>query len=257
MSDYDRFARLYDLEHQDFADDLDLYRNFALRCDGPVLELGCGSGRVCLALARSGFDITGVDTSEAMLDLARVHVASVGFAGRVRLEQADVRALPFEGRFALVIYPLNGFLHLLTVEDQLAALKCARRALLPGGFLIVDLPNPHVAFAPDADGAFLLRRRFASPDGHAIASLTLSQTDFAGQRQHLTLRYDEMDGDQLVQRTTAETDLRFVYRYEMEALLRQADLRIDAVYGSYDLDPYETDSDVMLFVAYRLLTDDG
>jgi SAM-dependent methyltransferase len=257
MNDYDRFARLYDLEHQGFADDLDLYRNFALRCDGSVLELGCGSGRVCLALARSGFDITGVDTSEAMLDLAHVHVASAGLSGRVRLEQADIRGLAFEGQFALVIYPLNGFLHLLTVEGQLAALKCARRALLPGGFLIVDLPNPHVAFAPDADGAFLLRRRFASPEGHTIASLSLSQTDFARQRQHLTLRYDELDGDELIRRTTVETDLRFVYRYEMEALLRQAGLQIDAVYGSYDLDVYETNSDIMLFVAYRPLADDG
>jgi SAM-dependent methyltransferase len=251
MSDYDQFARLYDLEHRDFTDDLELYRNFAQRCDGPVLELGCGSGRVCLALARSGFDVTGVDTSAEMLSLARAYAVESGLSGRVHLEQADVRSLAFEGQFALAILALNGYLHLLAVEDQVAALACAYRALLPGGMLIVDLPNPHVAFSPDTDGEFLLRRRFSSPEGHSIASYTLSRTDLAGQRQHLTLRYDER-----FHRTTVEIDLRFVYRYEMEALLRQAGFEVDAVYGSYDLDAYETDSDVMVFVAYRRLTDD-
>jgi SAM-dependent methyltransferase len=251
MSDYDQFARLYDLEHRDFTDDLELYRNFAQRCDGPVLELGCGSGRVCLALARSGFDVTGVDTSAEMLSLARAHAAASGLSERLNLEQADVRSLAFEGQFALAILALNGYLHLLAVEDQVAALACAYRALLPGGMLIVDLPNPHVAFSPDTDGEFLLRRRFSSPEGHSIASYTLSRTDLAGQRQHLTLRYDER-----FHRTTVEIDLRFVYRYEMEALLRQAGFEVDAVYGSYDLDAYETDSDVMVFVAYRRLTDD-
>jgi SAM-dependent methyltransferase len=256
MSDYDQFARLYDLEHRDFSDDLELYRNFAQRCDGPVLELGCGSGRVCLALARSGFDVTGVDTSAEMLSLARAYAVASGLSECVRLEQADVRSLAFEGQFALAILALNGYLHLLTVEDQAAALACAHRALLPGGVLIVDLPNPHVAFSPDTDGEFLLRRRFSSPEGHSIASYTLSRTDLAGQRQHLTLRYDEALEGERFHRTAVEIDLRFVYRYEMEALLRQAGFEVDAVYGSYDLDAYETDSDVMVFVAYRRLTDD-
>jgi SAM-dependent methyltransferase len=253
---YDRVAQLYDLEHRDWLEDIELYRNFSLRCDGPVLELGCGSGRVCLALARAGVHVTGVDTSEAMLSLARARAADAELSARLRLEQADVRALALEREFALVIFPLNGFLHLLAPEDQLATLACAHRALLPGGFLIVDLPNPYVVFTPDADGEFLLRRRFSSPEGHAIASYTCSRTDLAAQRQHLALRYDEMEGDTPIQRTTVEMDLRFVYRYEMEALLRQVGFELDAVYGSYDLDPYETDSHVMVFVAYRPLTSD-
>jgi SAM-dependent methyltransferase len=254
MQDYDQFARLYDLEHRDWLEDLELYRNFAQRCNGPVLELGCGSGRVSLALARAGMHVTGVDTSKAMLSLAHAHAAELSL--RLRLEQADVRALTWKSMFALVVYPLNGFLHLLTVEDQLAALRCAHRALLPGGYLIVDLPNPHTVFAPDTDGEFLLRRAFSSPEGHAIASYTCSLTDLAAQRQHLTLRYDEMEGDALVRQTTVEMDLRFVYRYEIESLLRQVGFEVDAVYGSYDLDPYETDSDVMVVVAYRPIKDD-
>ena len=256
MNDYDQFARLYDLEHKGFADDVALYRNFAYRCDGPVLELGCGSGRVCLALARAGLDVAGVDNSAAMLALARAHLEDAGLSERVRLELTDVRTLAYEGQFVLAIYPLNGFLHLLTIEDQLAALRSAHRALLPGGFLIIDLPNPHAVFAPLTDGQLLLRRRFTSPQGCSIACFASTRTDLVEQRQYLTLFYDEVDTDGVIHRTTVETELRFVYRYEMAALLGQAGLAIDAVYGNYDLDPYQVDSDQMIYVAYRPGADD-
>jgi len=251
MSNYDLFAHLYDLEHADLQEDIALYRNFAARCDGPILELGCGTGRVTVALAEAGFQVTGVDNSAAMLALARTRVADAALSEQVGLEQADVQSLAMGSQFALAIYPLNGFLHLLTEEDQLAALQSAHRALLPGGFLILDLPNPHAVFTPATDGQLLLRRRFQAPDGNRISSFACSQTDLANQVQHLVLFYDQVDDRGVLYRTTVETDLRFVYRHEMAALLRQAGFTVDAVYGSYDLDPYEADSPIMLFVAYR------
>lgn len=256
-SEYDLFARLYDLEHRHFTEDIDFYRNFALRCDGPVLELGCGAGRVSLALARAGFDVVGVDNSAAMLALASAHAAKAGLSDQTRMEQIDVRAPDFArrpgfaDRFALAIFPLNGFLHLLTVADQLSALRNAWRALMAGGFTIVDLPNPHVAFTPALDGQLLHRRTFRSPEGHTISSWSSAQTDLAAQVQHMTLLYDEVLADRTVHRTTVELELRFPYRYEMTALLRQAGFQVDAVYGSYGLGPYQADSRIMLFVAYK------
>jgi len=251
MSSYDLFARLYDLEHEHFTEDVGLFRNFAARCDGPVLELGCGTGRVSIALAKAGSDVTGVDDSTAMLALAQSHAVDAELPARIRFGLCDVRSLEVEERFALAIYPLNGFLHLLTVKDQLSALRGVYQALLPGGLFIVDLPNPHTVFSPDVDGQLVLRRRFQSPDGPSISSFTSTQTDMANQIQHLTLIYDSVDGDGIVHRSTVEMDLRFVYRYEMVGLLRQVGFKVDALYGTYDLDPYETDSPLMLFVAHR------
>ncbi len=251
MSSYDLFARLYDLEHRDFQDDVELYCNFAERCDGRVLELGCGTGRVTLALAKAGFDVMGVDDSAPMLALARTHAADAGLSERVRLEQIDVRALEFDGQFALAIFPLNGFLHLTTVSDQLSALHNIYRALLSGGLLILDLPNPHAVFTPSADGQLVFRRRLRLAEGHSLFSFASTQTDLGSQIQSLTLIYDEVGGDGVVCRTTIETELRFVYRYEMVGLLRHVGFQVDAVYGSYDLDPYEGDSHIMLFVAHK------
>jgi SAM-dependent methyltransferase len=251
MNEYDQFARLYDLEHQDVRDDVALYRNLAMRCDGPVLELGCGSGRVCLSLAEAGVRVTGIDSSKQMLALAHRRAEEQGLLGRVRLEEIDVRHMAFPAQFALVLYPLNGFLHLRTAEDQRAALHNACQALLPGGILVVDLPNPHAVFDPQSDGQLALRRRFRGTHGGTAMSYAIVQTDLAEQCQYVTLLYDEMDGEGVVRRTTVDTVLRFVYRFEMVHLLERAGLAIDAVYGSYDLDPYDVDSDLMLFVAYR------
>jgi SAM-dependent methyltransferase len=251
MNEYDQFARLYDLEHRDIRDDIPLYHNLAMRCDGPVLELGCGSGRVCLSLAEAGFQVTGVDSSKEMLALASRRAEARGLLDRVRLEQIDARHMTFSAQFALVLFPLNGFMHLLTVDDQQAALHNACRALMPGGILVIDLSNPHVIVNPQSDGQLLLRRRFHGAQGSAAVSYAITQTDLAEQRQYVTLLYEEVDGQGLVRRTTVDTVLRFVYRFEMVHLLERAGFALDAVYGSYDLDPYEVDGDLMLCIAYR------
>ncbi len=251
MNEYDRFARLYDLEHQDFQDDILLYQNLAARCDGPVLELGCGSGRVCLPLAKAGRQVTGVDTSREMLALASRRAGEHGVAERTRFEQVDVRDIAFDSEFALVLYPLNGFLHLLTSGDQLRALSNACRALLPGGLLVIDVGNPHTVFAAQHDGQLLLRRRFPIEEGGKGTSYAIAETDLVAQCQDVTLLYDEVRPNGILHRTTVEIVLRFVYHFEMVQLLERARLTVDAVYGSYDLDPYETDSEIMLFVAYR------
>lgn len=261
MSDYDHFAQFYHWEHRDFADDLVLYRNFAQRCveadcDVPVLDVGCGSGRVTLALAADGIAVTGIDNSPAMLALARAQAAELGLSERVRWVEQDVIDLALDEQFAMALFTLNGFLHLTTVEAQRAALRNLYGALLPGGFLLIDVPNPHTVFTPAQDGQMILRSQFASPEGAEIWCFQNVQTDLATQTQRLTLIYDRVLSPQAarpaqIERTLAQTEVRFVYRYEMEHLLATAGFVVDEVYGSYDLDPYEADSHQMLFVAYK------
>lgn len=258
MSDYDRFAQFYHWEHLDFTDDLVLYRNFAQRCGSPVLDVGCGSGRVALALAADGIAVTGIDHSAAMLALARAQAAERGLSARVQFVEQDVTAWTPTPRFSMALFALNGFLHLTDVAAQKAALSNLYHALLPGGFLLIDLPNPHTVFTPAQDGQMVLRHEFTSPQGEEIWCFQIAQTDLAAQTQHLTLIYDRAlpaQSAQLAQieRLLVQMEVRFVYRFEMENLLNEAGFVVDAVYGSYDLDPYETDSHQMFFVAYKPL----
>lgn len=251
MSGYDLWAHLYDLEHRDLDQDLDLYLNFAERCDGAVLELGCGTGRVTLALSQAGYTVVGVDESASMLELAWARMAEQGLGDRIRLEHMDVREMAWSEQFALAIWPLNGFLHLSSRADQALALEKVQRALLPGGFVVVDLPNPHVAFTPQSDDQLIVRRSIQTEQGDRVMSVVSTRTDLANQVQQMTLLYDAVGcQDGVVRRTAAEMELRFVYRYEMAGLLDQAGFEVDAVHGSYDLDPYESDSPIMLFVAH-------
>ncbi|HEY4389441.1 MAG TPA: methyltransferase domain-containing protein, partial [Ktedonobacteraceae bacterium] len=69
MNVYDTIAPFYDAEHAQFSEDLDMYQNYAELCGGRILELACGSGRVLLPLAQAGYEVTGVDTSDAMLQI--------------------------------------------------------------------------------------------------------------------------------------------------------------------------------------------
>src|SRR5260370_41047584 len=94
MNDYDLIAPFYDIEHAHFEEDLSLYKNFAEMCGSPLLELACGSGRLLVALARQGFELTGVDSSAVMLNLAKEAWNGLGVAkvcNLYREERSGVR----------------------------------------------------------------------------------------------------------------------------------------------------------------------
>ena len=126
--------------------DLDFYVERALEADGPVLELACGTGRIYLPLLDVGVDADGFDRSAGALALLRETAGEVGFDPSVW--RADMTAFGTDRRYDLLICPFNALQHLLTVEDQLAALREAHRVLAPGGRLVFDVFVPrfeHVA----------------------------------------------------------------------------------------------------------------
>ncbi|HKD73992.1 MAG TPA: methyltransferase domain-containing protein, partial [Ktedonobacterales bacterium] len=126
---YDVIAPWYDLEHAEFTDDLGMYRGFAESTGSPILEVGCGSGRLLVPLAEAGYTITGVDRSQAMLNRCQTAVddADVAVATRVTLVQMDMttfQLLQRDYRFAFVA--LGTFQHLPALAEQLAALRRLR-----------------------------------------------------------------------------------------------------------------------------------
>src|ERR1700726_4974301 len=111
LDDYDRIAPFYDVEHARFDEDVDLYLNFAELRGGPLLELACGSGRLLVPLARAGYEVTGVDTSARMLELARQRLEAAGVAARCTLARQDMRALQSGKNFHLAFIALGSFGH--------------------------------------------------------------------------------------------------------------------------------------------------
>lgn len=253
MADFDRFARFYDLDYDAFQDDVPFYLGLAERSGGPVLELGCGTGRLLAPLARAGFEIAGVDLSGGMLQVAGDRVAELGKgAGRVTLVQADMRTVALPQRFRLAFIAFNSFLHLTSQADQLAALAAWRQALVPGGLLAIDVDNPHPQQLAEIDGRLEVQNRWLDPATGATVLKQVTRTlDASRQLQHVVFIYDEVFPTGEVRRTLAPFDARYLHRFEGELLLDKAGFALEQVYGSYDLDPYAGESDRMIFVARR------
>jgi SAM-dependent methyltransferase len=250
MDQFDLYARFYDLDLGDFDADLLMIQQFAARCGSPLLELACGTGRVLLPLARQGYRVTGVDISSAMLEVARHKVAAEGLADRITLVEGNMRDFALDGRFNLVFVAVNAFMHLLTTDAQLAALACIRRHLNPGGLLLVDLFNPDLGSLLDARGQVLMDKTMTDPEtGHRLVRFHTRMVDLGQQTQHVTFIVDELDGDAHVRRTLFPFSMRYLFRYELELLLRHAGFTVEAVYGSYNLDEFSGDSERMIAVA--------
>src|SRR3989440_7827372 len=114
MNDYDRIAPFYDIEHAHFNEDVDLYLNFAELRGGPLLELACGSGRLLVPLAQAGYEVTGIDSSAGMLNLARQGLEAEGVAARCKVGQQDMSTLQLGQKVPIAFIALGSFWHRLT-----------------------------------------------------------------------------------------------------------------------------------------------
>ena len=249
------FATLYDAIYAS-RDDAGFWRTIAAGADGPILELGCGTGRVLIPLARAGADITGLDLSARMLARCRVKLRSEPpqVRERVGLVEADMASFDLGRRFAAITCPFGGFQQLRTVEQQLACLDRCREHLLPRGTLVLDLPNPDpapAAYAGEqaADGE-ATAETVDWTDGRRIRWwVTVTGYERAEQRNECELTFEVIAPGGATQRLTETISLRYVFRYELEHLLVRAGFRVVALYGDYDRSPFGDAAPAMIAVA--------
>jgi SAM-dependent methyltransferase len=233
-------ARNYDALYgvmRDPSGDAAFYRALAQETGGPVLELGCGTGRVLLPIAALGIPCVGVDASPAMLAALRAKNPPPN------LELVESRMETFDlggRRFRLVTSPFRAFQHLLDVEAQLAALANIRRHLAPGGAFAFDVFDPKLAWLAAPAEVERLDATFRR-DGVEIRRFAKTRTDLATQIMEVTFRFEpaEADGDTTVR-------LRWFYRYEIEHLLARAGFTDLTIYGGYDKRPWRPEGDTVI-----------
>lgn len=244
--DYDTFTELYEQQYADYRDDLHFYASLAERIGGPVLEIGAGSGRVSLFLARRGLEVVGLEPSGNMLQQARQKADASGL--RVQWIQGDARTFALERTFPLIIAPFNALMHLYTPSDQLGAVQRIAAHLAPGGTFAFDLYVPHF-------GAMNTLRHegetFHAPDGSRSDLFLLQRHDAA--RQLLTTEYfvDTTAPDGSLSRQHHTLTQRYYTRFEAEWLLRCAGLEVTKVAGSFQGGPVDENSEVMVFHATK------
>lgn len=258
-SDAPWLADLYDLMPS-YGDrgDVEFYLASAEAADGKVLELGCGTGRVLIPLARAGQEVRGLDLSRHMLSRcrAKLHAEPPQVRERARLVQADMRDFAFDDRFALITTPFRPFQHLLDPEDQLACLRCANEHLAPGGRLVLDLfqPDPRLLAGERNMEETVDFADVPMPDGgrftcsHRIAAFHLAR-----QYNDVELIYDVTRPDGTTERLVHAFPFRYFFRYEVEHLLARSGFRIADLFGDFDCTPLNDESPEMIFVAESVL----
>ena len=217
--------------------DVAFFVDEAARSGGPVLELGCGTGRVLLPIAALGIPCVGLDASPAMLAALRAKNPPPN----LELIEGRMESFDLGGRqFPLVICPFRAFQHLLDVPSQLAALANVRRHLAPGGAFAFDLFDPKLAVlaAPSPDerleATFML-------DGVETRRFGRARTDQAAQVLEVTFRFEPPQG---VGSTTVR--LRWFYRYEIEHLLARAGFTDLTIYGGFDRRPWQPERETVI-----------
>ncbi len=250
MTPYSTLAHYYDLENAGFTEDLDFWLELAEEHGDPILELGCGTGRVLLHLARRGHAVTGLDNSPEMLARLEAKLRAVSaqhIAAAPTLVHADMKYFSVSGSFKLALMPFNTFMHLLTPEVQAAALTCIRRHLKPGAAFALDMPNPGEAYATQEQG-LTLERTFKDGE-NTVQQFSSVAVDRAAQLARITWLYDSIAPDGIVRRTTVPLTLRYTFPGEMRLLLEKCGLALAHLYGDYDRSPCVDGSPRMIVVA--------
>lgn len=219
--------------------DLDFFVEEAVESGGPVLEIGCGTGRVLLPTARAGIHITGLDVSAYMLDVCRQVLDGElpEVKDRITLVEKDMRDFHLEETFALITSPFRPFQHLLTVEDQLSCLDCVRRHLIPGGIFILDIFNPSLtSLTADNIGQEIDEEApFTTPGGIQVRrSSKITARDFHNQIQDVELIYYLTHPDGREERIVHAFPMRYLFRFEAEHLLSRAGFEVVDLFADFN-----------------------
>ena len=249
---YDDWADIYDAVYADLTHDIDFYVEQARACGGPVLELGCGTGRVSLAIAAAGIDITGIDISPRMIAAAQAKAERRGLSERCIFQSGDMADLQIADRFPLVIMPFRSFQSMLTVEEQRMALAGVREWLAPEGRLAFDTFNPDVRQLADENSAStpVHLQDVARSGGGTIVVWGQNGWDAVSQVNDVRLIIEEVSDEGVVERRLfRDFEQRYTFRYEMEHLLELCGFAIEEPAGDFEGGPVTEDSENLVWLA--------
>ncbi|MBS3781482.1 MAG: class I SAM-dependent methyltransferase [Candidatus Thermoplasmatota archaeon] len=225
--------------------DIPFYKKQVKKYGEPVLELGCGTGRITIPIARDGHKIIGLDLSEKLLKRAKEKSKKDDL--NIDWIIGDMRDFSLDKRFNLIFIPFNTIHHILTLEDMEKVLENVKEHLEPNGRFMVELFNPDLDILnrdPKEEHEVL---EYKNPDGDEEIKVT-ETTDYekAKQLMHLTWFY-ELD-DEMVER---EWTIRVWFPKEVNAILKYNGFKIEKKYGDFDESTFTNNSGQQIIVCEK------
>jgi SAM-dependent methyltransferase len=242
--------RYYDHAYRAHRADVEFYVKLARKHPGPVLELGAGTGRITLALARAGVRVVGVDRSPDMLARAAERAAQLPAEARERIElcRGDMRSLRLRQRFSLVLAPFNLFMHLYSRRDIERTLASVRAHLAPRGRFALDVLMPDLgALRRDPGRVYRCRPVFDPTDNTRHAYGETYDYDAAHQVQTVQMMFQRVDRPE-IERTTP-LSLRCYFPEELLALLHYNGFVVEERLGSFGGEPFGPESEHQILIA--------
>ncbi|MEB2328675.1 MAG: class I SAM-dependent methyltransferase [Ignavibacteriaceae bacterium] len=224
-------SKFYDTVYEKLRSPVDkkFYLEEILNCDGKILEIGCGTGRIFVDALRAGADIYGIDASRNMIKILKQKIEK---KDHYRVSVADARRVNFDMTFDLIIAPFRVFSHMFTIADQQSFLKCAKSAMNENAKLIIDLfyPKPDLIHHPtktlmDFEGEY--------KPGKKLRRYVTIEPDPVEQINNLITVF-EWDEDSGIKKFREDFSMRYFYKFEMIHLLKSSGLKVNEIYGDFE-----------------------
>jgi SAM-dependent methyltransferase len=255
---YSTSAKYYDDAYAVKPDltDLPFYVDLAKKAGGPVLEIGCGTGRVLLPIARHGIEIHGVDNSLSMLDVLKKHLRQESREVRqnVRLHHGDMRRFRLNTKYPLIIMPFRPLQHMRTLDDQVRALTSAAFHLKTDGIFAFDVFFPKFENIPVGIGKEILELEWRdSADSSAVVRryFRKESVDKINQIFTATFFFRTFHGDKLVKEETEPLIMSYYTYPHLLALFLLAGLEPYREYASFARTPLDNSAEQMVFLLKR------
>ncbi len=255
VDSYSVAGKYYDAAYATMRDlnDAPFYLALAKEWGGPVLEIGCGTGRVLLPIARAGIEIRGLDNSTPMLAVLRGHLARENpeVKNKVTLHAGDMREFHLNCKFPLVTIPFRPMQHMHTLDDQVRALQSAATHVAEGGILAFDVFYPKFEILHLGIGEERLEAEWPSPSqpGTVIRRYYRKDSvDKINQTYSLTFLFRTYRNGELALEESDTLKMSYYTYPHLHALFRLAGLRCAAEYGSFERAPLDNSSQEMIFL---------
>ena len=240
-------AKFYDLFGS--KNDLEFYKELALKSGNTALELGVGTARVALSLAKAGITVVGIDNSVHMLRVAKEKLTkeTEDIRNRVILEKSDMRNFQLDQLFPFIYIPSSTFDHNITIEDRKQTLDHVFKHLKRNGTFAFDLEQA----APDKPEKSWWIDRRETEDGKTVVRSIFTRKNTLKRTLHLDLFYDVYKNSKLLERYHEYGEVATISSDEIVRLLQETGFEVVTVCGDFDKSKYRKDSTRLVLVTKR------
>ena len=239
MEDIYSNPELYDALHEDIKTDKNVITHYAKQCDGPVLEIASGTGRLAKYIIDLGLPYTGIDNSDAFVKSA---VNNFAQGGEFILQ--DMRNFNLEKQYEFAFIGFNSFLHNLNDTDALSCLKSINKHLSSSGLFLLSIFQPDPLFLYQ-DEYLHEARSFFNYNGKQCRMMEKNSYDDDTQINSLTW-YLEIDG--ILSKEAYSFEQRMYYPHKMDILFDQANFKVLEKFGDWNMEPLQEESPLQIYV---------